>query len=750
MLKQRPAWSTLHLLTAFFLLACSTSAFLGQDTSSESAAVQFQALARSATEKREAGKPEDAIGDYQRALVIRPDWQEGWWYLGALQYDGNHFPEATSSFKKLVQLAPASGPAWSFLGLCEFETRDYANALPHLEKAQSLGAGDDQELARVSAYHLALLIIRNGEFERASALLNAMFGASKVSEQVKAALGLSLLRIPLLPEEVDPSQDALLHAAGEIASMLAQGDSARALDGFSKLSAEHFSTPYLHYAYGIALSGVGRVQEALAEQRQETRVSPDSALPLIQISALELSLQHAQEAQKAAAKAVQLAPRSSAAHLALSKSLRVLGENETTEGELHLAESLAPEKPDADARVRELYANHPATAPTAPAQPGEDTGASTSVNFDLVSHNAVALQSAGNAEAAIQSYQQALRLRPDWDEGQWNLAMLYYSTGQYPQAIAALKSWVARKPSDGTAWAVMGLSDFAIKDYSNALVHLQRGRDLGFGGSAEAVRTANYRLGTLLIRNGKFDNATDILAPEAGSGPLASEIQFALGMSLLRIPLLPEEVEQSRKTLVQGAGEIAVLLQNSKYDAAFLKFQELVSEYPTTPFLHYAYGTALASLSRYDDADTQLRNELRISPKSEMPYLRLAAIALRQHRPADALPSAQHAVQLAPDSGEAYYLLGRAYLETGQDEIAVHELETAAKLSPGSPEVHFNLAKAYARAKQPEKANQERDIFVRLNALAEQQRSLHGSQSYEGPRDGGDFSSASGNTPPPH
>ena len=169
-----------------------------------------------------------------------------------------------------------------------------------------------------------------------------------------------------------------------------------------------------------------------------------------------------------------------------------------------------------------------------------------------------------------------------------------------------------------------------------------------------------------------------------------------------------------------------------------------MSEYPTTPFLHYAYGTALASLSRYDDADTQLRNELRISPKSEMPYLRLAAIALRQHRPADALPSAQHAVQLAPDSGEAYYLLGRAYLETGQDEIAVHELETAAKLSPGSPEVHFNLAKAYARAKQPEKANQERDIFVRLNALAEQQRSLHGSQSYEGPRDRGDFSVASG------
>jgi tetratricopeptide (TPR) repeat protein len=749
MLKQRPGWSILRLLTAFFVLACSASALLGQNASSEDVAANFQALAKSATAAREAGEPEEAIRDYQRALEIRPDWQEGWWFLGALQYDQNHYAEAASSFQKLVQLAPDAGPAWSFLGLCEFETKDYSNALSHLEKAQTLGTGDDQELARVSAYHLALLIIRNGEFEQASTLLASMFGQSKVSEQVKVALGLALLRVPLLPDEVDPSQDALIHAAGEVASMLMQGDSAKALEAFPNLLTQYPRTPYLHYAYGMALAAAGQLQQALAQQHQETKFSPDSALPWIQSSALELRLQHPQEAQHAAEMAVQLAPRSSAAHRQLSESLRALGKIEKADEELRLAETFSPEKPQGDARIAALYANHSAATSTAPAQPAANAASATPVDFDVVSRNAVAFQAAGNAEAAIQSYQQALQLRPDWDEGQWSLAMLYYSTNQYPQAITALKSWVARKPGDGTAWAVMGLSDFAIKDYNNALVHLQRGRELGFGGSAEAVQLAKYRLGVLLIRNSEFENATDLLAPEAGPGPLAREIQFALGMSLLRISLLPEQVEQSKKPLVQSAGEIAELLQNSKYDAAFLKFQELLPQYPTTPFLHYAYGTALASLSRYDDAEAQLHQELSISPQSALPYLRLAAIALRQHRPQEALPSAQHAVQLAPDSGEAHYLLGRAYLETGKDEMAVHELETAARLSPGSPEVHFNLAKAYAKAKLPEKADQERAIFVCLNALAEQQRSLHGSQSYEGPHDQGDFSAASGNTPPP-
>jgi len=123
-----------------------------------------------------------------------------------------------------------------------------------------------------------------------------------------------------------------------------------------------------------------------------------------------------------------------------------------------------------------------------------------------------------------------------------------------------------------------------------------------------------------------------------------------------------------------------------------------------------------------------------------LPYVRLASIALKTHRPADALPSAQHAVELANDSAEAHYLLGRSWLELGQQEKALQELESASKMAPNSPEVHFNLAKAYARANLPEKAEQERATFARLNALAEQQRSRHGSQSYSGSHDPTDFS----------
>lgn len=739
MLTKRFRQPSLRLWLALAFVCCTPLSGLGRSPAipaGEKASPSFDALAKSAAIARDAGNTSEAIRDYQGALALRPDWREGLWFLGSLQYDANQYLAAIATLQKLVQLAPGAGPAWNLLGLCEFETKDYANSLAHLEKGSSLGAGNDPEVTRVSAYHIALLRIRNGEFESGSAVLVAAFANAQLPDQVIFALGLAVLRVPLLPEEVNPSRDALLQSAGEAAELIAQGDTPKALAVFQKLLQDYPETPYLHYAFGNALAATGRLAEATAQHQAEEKVSPASALPLIQIAELQLGQHYLEGALRAAEKAIRLDPASAAAHQVLSESLHGSGKGVEAERESQKASSLFSKKPSPEQRIATLYGNRLS------AENGPDSVATTPVagNFDKLSSVAAAAEAAGNTEAAIQSYRQALQARPEWDVGHWNLAMLYYKTGHYPEAVATLKEWVVRKPDDGTAWAVMGLSEFEVQDYSNALVHLQRGQDLGAGGSADSVQLAKYCLAVLLTRDGRFEEATELLAPVAGSGILAKETVFVLGMAMLRVPLLPNEVVPAKTAVLQEAGAIALLLQNSKYDDAFQKFKELLKQYPSTPYLHYAYGTGLIALSQYGEAETQMREELKISPASELPYVRLASVALRQRRPGDALPNAQHAVQLAASSAEAHYLLGRSYLELGQQENAVHELEQASKLAPGSPEVHFNLAKAYAKAKLPERAEQERAIFIRLNALAEQQRSRTRTQSYAGPHDSEDVS----------
>ena len=107
--------------------------------------------------------------------------------------------------------------------------------------------------------------------------------------------------------------------------------------------------------------------------------------------------------------------------------------------------------------------------------------------------------------------------------------MLDYSAEKYPEAISELKKWLQHKADFGAAWAVMGLCEYEIKDYSNALLHPKHGAELGLSGSAESVRLAKYRLALLLNHDGQFEKATEMIAREAGSGPLTKEIQFALG-----------------------------------------------------------------------------------------------------------------------------------------------------------------------------------------------------------------------------
>jgi tetratricopeptide (TPR) repeat protein len=307
---------------------------------------------------------------------------------------------------------------------------------------------------------------------------------------------------------------------------------------------------------------------------------------------------------------------------------------------------------------------------------------------------------------------------------------LYYASARYSDALAALKKSTAIDANNGNVWALLGLSEFETGDYKNSLIHLERGRDLGLSGNASAVQIARYHLAILLNRSGDFDRATELLTPEIGAGPPEDQVKFAFGMALLRIPLLPGEVDSADAPVVRLAGETAALLSASKYDQAFANFQQLLKMNPRTPYLHYAYGSALASASRYDEAERQLLEETKVTPGSALPFLRRSTIALQLRHPEDAMQFAQRAAQLAPESAEAHYLLGRSFLELGKTADAVKELEAARNLVPNSPEVHFSLARAYAKAGQPDAAERERAAFERLNALVQSQRSRTGSQAY--------------------
>ena len=681
-----------------WLLSPAAVALSQSSSTPANRSASFETLAADAATAREAGRSDEAMRNYRGAVALRPGWEEGWWYLGTLLYDGDHFEEAIPALRHVVELDPKVGAAWAFLGLCEFETGDFADAYAHLQSAKELGFAESPEVEKVALYHLGLLLNVHGEFERATELIAGAFGPSQFSEQIRTALGLALLRAPILPAQIDSSKDALIHAAGETAVLLANHNRAGAIRALGQMLRDYPDTPYLNYRYGLALVAAARYQDAEGPLREETRITPRSPL----------------------------------AWNALAEALRGLGQRDGEAAASRQAQVLASGIGDTDdSQVRRYKLDRGAATEIVSSRDRGGT-ATYAVGFDEASRRAEEAQRVGRVEEAAGWYQNALKLRPGWPEGWRQLGTIQYMNGRYTEATVSLQQSVALEAKQADTWTLLGLSEFETKDFKNALVHLERGCALGFSGNAAAVRLSRYHLALLLNRTGDFDRAIDVLIPAIGPGALSDEIQFAMGMAVLRIPALPEEVGANQRELVQKIGEAGELLSESRYDRALPIFAKIVNVYPGTPFVHYAYGDALAATSMFDEARVQLREEVKLNPVSVLAYLRLASIELQQHQSASALAEARKASVIAPDSSEVHYLLGRSLLDEGDTAAAIHELETARRISPNSPKVRFNLARAYSRVARTDEAQQERDEFERLNAQLPGQRSSYGERAARG------------------
>ena len=361
-----------------------------------------------------------------------------------------------------------------------------------------------------------------------------------------------------------------------------------------------------------------------------------------------------------------------------------------------------------------------AKAQSASQKPPESSKSGGSPAFQRVSTQATQAREANRTEEAIELYAKALKLNPRWNEGWWYLGTLYYDSDRYADGAAAFHNLVELSPEYGPGLAMLGLCEFELHDYKNSFIHLQRGRLKGLGDNKELVHVTRYHQALVAILGGDFDDAKDLLSSLVTENVLSNDVKLALGLALLHVALLPSQIDSSKDALIAAAGNVAELEALGDFDAAKKGFEQLSHDYPSTPFVHFAYGAMLAQLSEYEPAEQQLLEEIKANPGSSMPYMQLAYIDIRLSRYDDALPLARKAVGLVPESFAAHYLLGRVLLESGQVYASLEELSIAKRLGPYSPEVRYSLARALARAKRPKEAAQEQAEFQRLNALAEQ------------------------------
>ena len=170
-----------ELIVASVLVACpigvSAAPGISQRQSPSSTASDFSTLSAAADTARAAGRLDEAVPLYRKALALRPDWKEGWWALGTVLYDQDSHAASADAFRRLLLLDPKNGTAHLMLALCEYQVDRDASAMEHIQAAKTLGVQKDGDLPHVLSYHEAMLLLRGGRFDRALEVLQSLVAA---------------------------------------------------------------------------------------------------------------------------------------------------------------------------------------------------------------------------------------------------------------------------------------------------------------------------------------------------------------------------------------------------------------------------------------------------------------------------------------------------------------------------------------------------------------------------------------------
>lgn len=339
------------LLTALLLvLLPSTAVHLGAQSP---VSPEFKQIEQRAADARQAQQFDDAIALYRKGLQINPGWNEGRWYLGTTLYGLKRYDQARDAFHHLAISQPDNGPAWALAGMSEFELRNYATAMDDLARAQNAGLRQNEDLASLVQFRIALLLNRQGKFEEAVDRL-IPFALAVSNEETIEALGLSRLQTQLLPSEVHENDRDLYLLAGKATKAFLTHDTPEASHLFDDLVATYPNHPGVHYARGAFLAQSDPAQ-ALQEFQRELEINPSHTNALMQVTRLYLEQNAADKALPYARRAVKATPGLFTAHRILGESLLETGDASAAIPELQTAAQLAPQDPQTHYLLARAY-----------------------------------------------------------------------------------------------------------------------------------------------------------------------------------------------------------------------------------------------------------------------------------------------------------------------------------------------------------------------------------------------------------
>ena len=317
---------------------------------------------------------------------------------------------------------------------------------------------------------------------------------------------------------------------------------------------------------------------------------------------------------------------------------------------------------------------------------------------------------AGGEQAGVEHIESALRLNPDYQQGEILLVLNYLRQNALDKALEAAEAYRDRQPEIATPYNLLGRVHMTAKRESKAREAFQMARELAPGdpfasqalalfamqekryGVAEGyyqeilVQHADYlpvllKLAALKQLEGDKAAVIDYLERAMETNPAAYQPRLVLARLYLSKGR-PEKVAVVLNGLDEGGENAEVLhvaglaqLAEEDYHSAQASFEKLLQLKPDTAAGHYLLARAYEGAGRHELVESGLRQAIALAPEYIEPRVALARLSLKKKDTQTFEEQLTQLETLAPQSPVIWSLqLARAKLKGDKPgELAIYE-----------------------------------------------------------------------------
>jgi tetratricopeptide (TPR) repeat protein/tRNA A-37 threonylcarbamoyl transferase component Bud32 len=306
----------------------------------------------------------------------------------------------------------------------------------------------------------------------------------------------------------------------------------------------------------------------------------------------------------------------------------------------------------------------------------------------------LALYEIGKNDEAAVAFREAIRLQPH-PYSHHNLGAVLFRLGKHDEAIAAYREAIRLEPDSGMAHSNLGSALFAMGKHDEALVAYRK-----------AIRVkpdygaAHFNLGNALRRRGQLDDAIAAYREAIRLDPARSSAHNNLGTALRDKGQLDDAISAYREAIRLDPESVlaytnlrAALLVKGEHDKAIAAFREAIQLDPglARAPAHDGVGTALRARGEIDAAISAHREAIRLQPDYWMAHANLGTALCDKGEFGGAVVAFREAIRLKPNLAAVHYGLGGALRGKGEIDGAIAAYREAIRLQPDSWKAHNNL-----------------------------------------------------------